>query len=530
MQHFERLAVEYATDVLSIVDPDGRRRYVSPAARWVLGYEPAALVGRRVAEHCHPADWDKLQGALAALWRGSDRETIDVRFRRSCGSYVWCESTVQAVRDDATGRLDLIVTVTRDITERKRTQQAVQLLRAIVAAANWASDLESPLRVALDELCAFTGWELGRVYLPREDGRLVPAGWWHAAGAGEEHVVRLQAALDEPVGPGEGLAGRVLTEAKPHVITDLHLDGEFGPLVLGAAPAVQGAVALPVLVGDEVAAVLEFFALRPAEPDSQVLYLMDQVGLELGRVFERQRTIEAERRKVEAERRFLAMLTHDLRSPLTAVVGFAELLRSGWDRLPTDRCQRSVEQIVTQASRIRALIDDFLLTSRLESGVLEPDPEPLDLAAAADAAVTDLRDVVGEVEVRAGRARCMALADPRFVRQILDNLLTNAAKYGEPPVVVEVGPGDGGMVRVRVCDRGPGVPDDFVPAIFDRFTRGDRDCGSGTGLGLAIVRELARALGGTVSYQPREPCGAAFTVELPAATGDPRDSDTSAST
>lgn len=513
---FETLAAEHATDLITIADPDGTRLYISPAAVRVLGHQTEDLIGDRIATLCHPEDWGKLRGAMAALRRGSDHEVIEVRLLTSSGAYIWCESTVRAIRDPDTGALDLVVAVTRDISERKRAQGVMALLRAVVTAANRAVDVESPLRVALREVAGLTGWELGHVYLT-DNERLLPTGWWYASAAAQPHLEVFRTRLDIPLGPGERLAGRVLAEGKAHWITDLDLDRAVGPFDGGPHLPVRGAVAFPVLVGEQVVAVLEFLTLAPPNLEPEVLDAMAQVGLELGRVFERQRAVAAERHKVEAEHSFLAMLTHDLRSPLTAVVGFAELLQAGWRHLPAAKTEHYVEQIVGQASRIRALIDDFLLTARLESGVLEPDLEPVDLAGAARVAVGKLGDVVGEVEIRDDSQGVHAQADRRFVRQILDNLLTNAAKYGEPPITVEARAVGGGWIELCVCDHGPGVPRESVAAIFDRFARGDRDRHSGTGLGLAIVRELARSLGGDVGYQDREPCGARFTVRLPVA-------------
>jgi len=120
------------------------------------------------------------------------------------------------------------------------------------------------------------------------------------------------------------------------------------------------------------------------------------------------------------------------------------------------------------------------------------------------------------VDVEAGIA---VLADARHLQQILTNLLSNARKYGDGQVRVQVGRLDRAQVEICVADGGEGVPDDFVPHLFERFSRaqsGVAPTRSGTGLGLYIVRELVEANGGTIRFEPNRPSGSRFVVELPA--------------
>jgi signal transduction histidine kinase len=110
------------------------------------------------------------------------------------------------------------------------------------------------------------------------------------------------------------------------------------------------------------------------------------------------------------------------------------------------------------------------------------------------------------------------LADPNHFRQIVTNFLTNALKYGRTPIQVEAAVSDG-TVEVRVRDQGEGVPEDFVPRLFEKFAQapGVAQAHRGTGLGLSIVRGLARAQGGDAWYEPNEPRGSCFGVRLPRA-------------
>jgi len=111
-------------------------------------------------------------------------------------------------------------------------------------------------------------------------------------------------------------------------------------------------------------------------------------------------------------------------------------------------------------------------------------------------------------------AAAPAKVDPQHLRQILLNLLTNAVKYGRPPLSVTVR-ADPDSVTVTVADHGPGVPEEFVEHLFDRYTRAAATAGApGTGIGLYIVRELARANGASIAFQPNRPTGSRFILRL----------------
>jgi signal transduction histidine kinase len=213
---------------------------------------------------------------------------------------------------------------------------------------------------------------------------------------------------------------------------------------------------------------------------------------------------------------FLAMTNHELRTPLTAVVGYASTLVERWEEVPDDRRQEFVEAIRHQATRLRGLVEDLLTLSSVQAGSVVPRIETVDVAAAVDEAAF----TVGATDEVANSCPpgLTVRADPQRLSQILTNYLSNALKYGDAPVTVDAAL-DGDSVEIRVQDGGPGVPEDFVPRLFDKFSRADRhpeQSGNGTGLGLAIVRLLAEAQSGDAWYEPAPTKGSVFCVRLPA--------------
>ncbi|NKQ56613.1 HAMP domain-containing histidine kinase [Amycolatopsis sp. K13G38] len=213
------------------------------------------------------------------------------------------------------------------------------------------------------------------------------------------------------------------------------------------------------------------------------------------------------RAKDQQQRRFVADAAHDLRTPVAAMVAAAD----GLDH--PELGHRSAQLMGVQARRLGTLIEDLLEMSRFDAGVAEFRPDHLDLADV-------WRDAIeltgGEVELRT-RGDLALTGDPRRLHTIARNLLANAFKHGAPPVTVTIDGTDADTVTIRVADSGPGVPEELLPLVFDRFVRGDRarSATDGSGLGLAIALENARAHGGHITVANSG--GAVFTVTIPRA-------------
>jgi two-component system phosphate regulon sensor histidine kinase PhoR len=229
-----------------------------------------------------------------------------------------------------------------------------------------------------------------------------------------------------------------------------------------------------------------------------------------------------ELRRVESMRRdFVANASHELKTPLTAIRGFAERLAEA--DLQEPRAAQSVEVILANAKRLGALVEDLLELSRVEGGSA---PVHLEIVDAADVARRLLRELeprlragelMAEVEAK-GEARVRA--DRRGLEQVLANLLDNAIKYTPPGGQIRVRAVDASAdrMRIEVEDTGIGIPRKDLPRIFERFYRVDpgrsRALG-GTGLGLAIVKHWIQAQGGQVGVESQPGRGSRFWIELP---------------
>lgn len=224
-----------------------------------------------------------------------------------------------------------------------------------------------------------------------------------------------------------------------------------------------------------------------------------------------------------AMRRFLADASHELRTPVTGILGHLEVLRRGAADNPQD-LEESLAAMHVTADRLARMVHDLLSLSRLDQGEMAMARAPIDVA-------TLMQDAAGAAEPSTRRhavtvmppdATLWAMGDRDAAERILVNLLENAAKYSPPggPIEVSARPGAAGAVEVLVSDHGPGIPVDDQERIFERFARGDRSRarvdGDGAGLGLAISRSLARGQLGdlTVVSAPGE--GSTFVLRLAA--------------
>jgi len=216
-------------------------------------------------------------------------------------------------------------------------------------------------------------------------------------------------------------------------------------------------------------------------------------------------------------RDFVAVASHDLRSPLVTIAGFTKVLSDNWATLSDEARLKQLGAISRGVDRLSRLANDLLSSAKVEGEAEPARPERLRLAAALASYLEVNREERGTVAVTCP-AELVAVVDPSHLTRILDNYLTNAFKYGEPPVHIEAEL-VGDFVELRVRDHGPGVPPELVPRLFTKFDRGDTQATrmtQGTGLGLSIVKALAEANQGDVRYQDNEPTGGCFVVRLPA--------------
>jgi two-component system OmpR family sensor kinase len=264
--------------------------------------------------------------------------------------------------------------------------------------------------------------------------------------------------------------------------------------------------------------------VEPADPRTEVGQLGGALNTMLAQI---ERAFD-ERLAAEGRlRQFVADASHELRTPVTSIRGYAELFRRGAGDRPADLANvlRRIEQ---EGERMGELVEELLLLARLDQG-LELEREPVDVTDVIDAAVDAARaaDPKRPLEVDT-QGRLFILGSEARLRQVVDNLLTNARVHTPAGTPIELRlSAEDDQVVLEVADAGPGVLPEEADRIFERFYRTDRSrtrSQGGSGLGLAIVRSLVEAHGGIVGYRARPGGGSIFRIVLPLApTADAED-------
>jgi signal transduction histidine kinase len=288
----------------------------------------------------------------------------------------------------------------------------------------------------------------------------------------------------------------------------LALDGDGGDVAsVVALPLISGRRCLGFLVGNRRDMV---------SPDERELEALATVGV-VAAILLDNAFVQREAEQLDVlKSEFIALAAHELRSPLSSIYGLSVTLDERGDELAeSDRLELRYT-LRAQAERTRHLIEQLLDLSRFDLSAIQVSPKRLRLRPKIEDLVRTLVNARTEAVKITVPPDLEAFVDPIALDRMLSNLIANALRHGAPPVTVTAAQRDTHL-RLAVEDRGEGVRSEFVPRLFDRFSRGPESHGrtDGSGLGLAIVQAYAQAHGGDIVYQPAVPHGARFELVIP---------------
>jgi len=284
----------------------------------------------------------------------------------------------------------------------------------------------------------------------------------------------------------------------------------------GPAGEPTWAFALPLMSGERCLGFLSGKCRRVVPPDGAEVEALATLGYVAAALLESALAREEAQRLDALKSEFIALAAHELRSPLSAIFGFCITLDERGDALAEGDRLALRAALREQADQVRALVEQLLDLSRFDLAAIEVAPEPVRLRPRIEELVSIAAGARRDAVTVAVASDLEAVVDPSALDRMLSNLVVNALRYGEPPVTVTARRRDTHL-RLAVEDRGEGVRHEFVPHLFDRFSRSAEARGraDGSGLGLAIARAYARAHGGDILYEPAMPNGARFEVVLP---------------
>lgn len=333
---------------------------------------------------------------------------------------------------------------------------------------------------------------------------------------------------------GEGVTGRVAADRTPLVIDDVKADPRFlWVRGIDQRRFVASMLSVPMTWHDQIVGVLNVQTEKPrAFTDHDLAQLGAVADLLAGIVEKGRQQTEAEARVEalkaidEARSELIALVTHELRTPLAIVRAYADLLA---DEPPLrGRQSRDVSRRETRASWHRATLEQIERLDRLVDSILASVrvvPEgpasvtPVDLHDMIDEVVRSLKPILEHHPIEiVPSVRLHAMADPPRLRQIVEHLIENAVKYAPPDTAIRIDWSiNEGFVQLGVSDEGPGIPDEWRERIFEPYARRDTHTARGSGIGLYAAKRLGESMGAHLWCEPALPHGARFVVALPAA-------------
>jgi signal transduction histidine kinase len=403
---------------------------------------------------------------------------------------------------------------------RERLFETLQRLLELPAA-----NLEVALSAVADHLSSALGADKTDVFLHLpEKGALV------AVGRSDQPLSQLQRDLGLHILPlaNGGRAVQCLERGGTFATGNL---GEDDVELRGVREAlgVRSLIVTPLEIGGQRRGVLAVSSKQPERFGADDVRFADSVARWIGIVAHRAELVEHiarsatdQGRRVAAEE-LMTTLAHDLRnhlSPLTVRLG---LVRVRAERDGRERDVRDLDLSLRALARLSAMISDMLDVARVEQGVMHIDVQPVDMVALVEEAATTLATPDAPVEVRASQPLVVAV-DPDRIRQCLENIVSNAVRHSPKgvPVVITVEhavlPDGASGVRVDITDQGPGVPQELLPRLFERFVTSTP---GGLGMGLYLAKRIARLHGGDVTVESSPGAGARFSLLLRAAPLEP---------
>ena len=310
---------------------------------------------------------------------------------------------------------------------------------------------------------------------------------------------------------GKGFAGRIAATRDVVMIEDVDHSYVLNPIL--REKGVKSLLGAPLLVGERVLGVVHVGTLTPRLFTPDDVELLRVVSSRAAIAIDRALAYEQVLRLTELQRDFVALAAHELRTPATTVYGLAATLAAR--DLPPEQAAHLQQTLHEQAERMSLLVEQLLDMSRLDAASIRVSPEPLRLKAELERIVSAIAHGDERAVVIDAAATDTIVADRAVLERVIGNLVTNALRYGAPPIRI-VARQDDTHLRLSVQDNGDGIDPEFVPSLFDRFQRSDkaRQSGTGAGLGLSIARLYARAHGGDLVYDP-DADGARFDLVLP---------------
>jgi len=528
---FQTRLLDVVGQAVIATDLDGNITYWNHFAETLYGWPAQQVMGCKISK-VTPARAVQAQPAeIMARLRAGGTWSGEMLVQRRDGTVFLAMVDDTPILDEQ-GALVGIIGVSTDITGRKHAETALQqrnrdldLLSQVSQALSATLDLQEVTDRLLKAMAETIGTEGCSVWLWDQErpGGLVCLG---AAYPGvKRSLVNLLLA------PGEGIAGWVAQHGRSAIVPDVSVDPRFSPVIdrqIGFHTV--SVLAVPLRVRDKVIGVLEVVNKHNGKFDTHDCFLVETLAPSAAIAIEnallvksmRQQTAELLSRNEELDA-FAHTVAHDLKAPLSLVIGYAELSKEYPAISCDDELRRNLHLVAWNARKMSSIIQNLLLLAQVRSVGIEF--RTLDMASIVAEVRERLAHMIEErrAEIILPAAWPAALGYAPWIEEVWVNYISNALKYGGLSPRVELGAETqpDGMVRFWVRDSGPGIPTEDQARLFTLFTRLDQVQARGYGLGLSIVKRIVEKLAGQVGVESQVGQGSVFSFTLPGAARAP---------
>ena len=525
--------VESSDDAIISKDLSGVITTWNPAAERMFGYTAEEAVGKSIRLIIPESHRDEENEILDRIRRGERVQHFETIRCRKDGSCLPISVTVSPIRNKA-GVITGASKVVRDITDRKRAEaETLRTLRQAEFIAQMAEVLSGPLDYearlkGMTKLAVPSLADWAALDVMEEDGHIRRLALAHSDPAKTQLDTEKRGPFEDPTAPCS--TRQVIRTGKSSLCAEV-TDDMIVAIAKGNEERVRpmralGLVSCMCVPLSTSRGTLAALTLVTAESGRRYtaddLRFAEDVASRAALMVENARAYAEVRKTSRLKDEFLATLSHELRTPLNAILGYANMLRAGM--LTADKLPRIFETIERNASALTRMVEDILDVSRVVSGKMRLNMQPVELPSVLHEAIATITPAAEAKHIRLETTIDPQVGpvsgDPDRLRQIAWNLLSNAVKFtpkhGRIQVRLER---VNSSVEIVVSDTGIGIASEFLPHIFERFRQADSGSArqhTGLGLGLAIVRNLVEMHGGTVyATSGGEGQGATFRVRLP---------------
>ncbi len=521
-----------ALDPIITIDHEGKILDFNRAAERTFGYQRDQVLGQVMRELIVPPSLRQVSRRAIHHYLATGEgpiigKSFETAAMRADGTKFPIELAIHVV---PSARPPIFTACLRDLTERKRHQLEVAVHRAVTVALDEAASVKEAASRILQAICQHLKWDFSSLFLvDRPLGVLSCVETWTSPQVVLAEFPDLTARSSYR--RGEGLLGRAWEKRQPVWLADFSREPSFPRMPAAARDGLHGAFAFPLIIDGEVSGVLEFFSRDIRAPDEGLLELFVNLGDQIGQYIRRkqaelvlQQALAEAEQATRAKSDFLANMSHEVRTPMSAIVGFADILLD--PQLTPEETVDAVQAIRRNGAHLLQIINDILDLSKIEAGKLDLHWQPYSPWQIVQEAVSSLRVLADErglqLDVQAvGRLPLTCMTDPARVRQILSNGLSNAIKFTDSGRRVSVrlsAQRTPARLSFEVEDEGIGMSPDQLARLFKPFEQADTSSTrkyGGTGLGLSISKRLSEALGGEIQVRSSPGKGTTFVFLLP---------------